>query len=88
MFADRIEEKLPGISVPAMVVHGERDFIVSRRWAAEVARLLRTDRLFAIPGAGHALNYSAPDELMRLIRPFLSERRDPVLASGFSLPDT
>ncbi|HSK75026.1 MAG TPA: alpha/beta hydrolase [Thermoanaerobaculia bacterium] len=73
MFADRIEEKLPEISAPAMVVHGERDFIVPRRWAAEVARLLRTDRLFAIPGAGHALNYSAPDKLMRLIRPFLSE---------------
>ena len=72
MLADRLEEKLPRISAPAMVVHGERDFIVPRRWAAEVARLLRTDRLFAIPGAGHALNYSAPDELMRLIRPFLS----------------
>lgn len=88
MFADRIEEKLPGISAPAMVVHGERDFIVPHRWAAEVARGLRTDRLFAIPGAGHALNYSAPDELMRLIRPFLSEPRPSILASGFPLSDT
>lgn len=73
MFEDRIEEKLPGISAPALVVHGERDFIVPHRWAAEVARRLQTDHLFAIPGAGHALNYSAPDELMRLIRPFLTE---------------
>lgn len=88
MFADRIEEKLPRISAPAMVVHGERDFFVPRRWAAEVARLLRTDRLFAIPRAGHALNYSAPDELMRLIGPFLSEPRAPILASGFLLSDT
>lgn len=73
MFANRIEENLPRIDAPAMVVHGEKDFIVPRRWAEEVARLLRTDRLFTIPGAGHALNYSAPDELMRLIRPFLRE---------------
>lgn len=73
MFAYRIEENLPRIDAPAMVVHGEKDFIVPRRWAEEVARLLRTDRLFTVPGAGHALNYSAPDELMRLIRPFLQE---------------
>lgn len=83
MFADRIEEKLPGISAPAMVVYGERDFFVPRRWATEVARGLRTDRLFAVPGAGHALNYSAPDELMRLLRPFLSE---PHRAAGEGAP--
>lgn len=88
MFADRIEEKLPRISAPALVVYGERDFFVPPRWAAEVARLLRTDRLFAVPRAGHALNYSAPDELMRLIGPFLSGTEPPLLASGLPLSDT
>jgi 2-hydroxy-6-oxonona-2,4-dienedioate hydrolase len=73
MFEDRIEEKLPRIEAPVMVLRGERDRIVPQRWTEEVARLLRTDRLFVIPGAGHALNYSAADALMRLVRPFLRE---------------
>lgn len=73
MFADRIEEKLPKIEAPAMVVRGERDAVIPQGWAEEVARLLGTDRLVVIPDAGHALNYSAADELMRRIRPFLRE---------------
>ncbi|HEV2855844.1 MAG TPA: alpha/beta hydrolase [Thermoanaerobaculia bacterium] len=73
MFRDRIEEKLPRIDAPAMVVRGERDAVIPQPWAEEVARLLGTDRFFVIPDAGHALNYSDADELMRLIRPFLRE---------------
>ena len=73
MFADRIEEKLPKIQAPAMVVRGEKDAVIPQGWAEEVARLLRTDQLVVIPDAGHALNYSAADELMRRIRPFLRE---------------
>ena len=73
MFADRIEEKLPEVKAPAMVVRGERDPVIPQGWAEEAARLLGTDRLVVIPDAGHAVNYSAADELMRRIRPFLSE---------------
>jgi hypothetical protein len=36
-----------------------------------VARKLGAEGVRVIPGAGHALNYSAADELMRMIRPFL-----------------
>jgi pimeloyl-ACP methyl ester carboxylesterase len=73
MFADRIEDKLPRIGVPSLVVRGSRDHLVPKRWTEEVARLLRTDRLFTIPGAGHALNYSAAGELARVLLPFLRE---------------
>lgn len=73
LFVDRIEEKLPKIEAPAMVVRGERDPVIPQGWAEEVARLLRTDRLVVIPDAGHTPNYSAADELMRRIRPFLRE---------------
>ncbi len=73
MFADRIEEKLPKIQAPAMVVRGERDPVIPQAWAEEVARLLGTDQLIVIPDAAHALNYSVADELMRRIRPFLRE---------------
>ncbi len=70
-FADRIEDKLPQVSMPSLVLRGERDAIVPQRWAEEVVRGLDTTDLEVIPGAGHALNYSAADELMRRIGPFL-----------------
>jgi pimeloyl-ACP methyl ester carboxylesterase len=70
-FADRLEDKLPRISSPSLVLRGERDAIVPQRWAEEVARGLDAGRVEVIPGAGHAVNYSAADELMRRIRPFL-----------------
>jgi 2-hydroxy-6-oxonona-2,4-dienedioate hydrolase len=69
--ADRIEDKLPWISMPSLVLRGERDAIVPQRWAEEVARGLCSGGVEVVPGAGHALNYSAADELMRRIRPFL-----------------
>jgi pimeloyl-ACP methyl ester carboxylesterase len=51
-------------------VRGSRDRVVPRAWAEEVARLIPNARLETIKG-GHALNYSAPRELARLVRPFL-----------------
>jgi 2-hydroxy-6-oxonona-2,4-dienedioate hydrolase len=71
---DRIEEKLPGVRVPALVVWGDRDAIVSRRWAEEAARLLPEGRLAVISGAAHTANYSAPTEFARVVRDFLEER--------------
>jgi pimeloyl-ACP methyl ester carboxylesterase len=73
-FEDRIEEKLPRISVPSLVIRGELDAIAPQAWTAEVARLLRAGDVQVIQGKGHALNYSAADELMRIIRPFLRDR--------------
>jgi pimeloyl-ACP methyl ester carboxylesterase len=74
--ADRIEQKLAQISVPSLVVRGERDAVVPQAWAEEVARKLRAGDVRVIRGKGHALNYSAADELMRVIRPFLGPDND------------
>ena len=71
MLEHRIEDTLPLLTAPVMVVRGARDAIVPQRWAEEVARLARAERLIVIPGWGHAVNYSAPLELARVIRPFL-----------------
>jgi 2-hydroxy-6-oxonona-2,4-dienedioate hydrolase len=68
---DRIEDKLPGITAPTLVVRGERDAVVSQRWAEEVARRLPRGELRLVPGAGHAINYSAPDQFVATMRPFL-----------------
>jgi 2-hydroxy-6-oxonona-2,4-dienedioate hydrolase len=69
---DRIEEKLPRVRVPALVVRGSKDPIVPQRWAEEATRLLPDGRLAVIPGAPHTVVYDAPLELARLVRPFLS----------------
>lgn len=68
---DRIEDKLPHVQVPALVVRGSRDPIVPQRWAEEVARLLPEGRLAVIPGAAHTINFAAPSEFVDVIQPFL-----------------
>lgn len=68
---DRVEEKLPHIGQPTLVVRGERDPIVSQGWAEEVARLLPKSRLVIIPGAAHGVNYNSPEQLARITLDFL-----------------
>ncbi|MDQ4105774.1 MAG: alpha/beta hydrolase [Actinomycetota bacterium] len=75
MLEDRIEERLPRIEIPTLVVRGSRDPIVPQRWAEEATDLLPEGRLVVIPGAAHTINYSAPLELSRVVLPFLKEGR-------------
>jgi pimeloyl-ACP methyl ester carboxylesterase len=68
---DPIEERLPRIRVPTLVVSGAHDPIVPRRWAAEATRLLPHGRLAVIEEGAHAVNYDAPDQLASLVCDFL-----------------
>ena len=70
---DPVAETYGQIAVPALVVRGGRDPIVSAPWAEELARLLPRGRLVTLPDAPHAVNFSAPDALARAVRPFLRE---------------
>src|SRR5438477_3369098 len=72
MLQDRIEEKLPHVRMPALVVWGERDPIAPQRWAEEMTRLLPRGRLVVMPGGAHTLNYEAPQEMAQLGRVFLT----------------
>jgi pimeloyl-ACP methyl ester carboxylesterase len=69
--ADRIEEKLPRIQAPTLVVRGERDPIVPQRWAEEVTRLLPRGRLVVIPRGPHCVNYSSAESFARVVADFL-----------------
>jgi 2-hydroxy-6-oxonona-2,4-dienedioate hydrolase len=66
-----IEERLPQVGAPTLVVRGERDPIVSQRWAERVTELLPEGELQVIPKAGHALHFSAASELADLVRDFI-----------------
>jgi pimeloyl-ACP methyl ester carboxylesterase len=78
MLTDRIEDTLPSISAPTLIVRGEKDPLVSTRWIEALARRLSAGRAAAIPDAGHALNYNAPVRVAQLVRDFIrSSRRAP-----------
>lgn len=66
MVRDAPEEKALHVQAPTLVVRGARDPIVPRRWAQELVAALPRGRLVELPGAPHAANYAAPDELARL----------------------
>jgi pimeloyl-ACP methyl ester carboxylesterase len=67
---DPVEQKLARVRAPTLVVRGERDALVPQRWAEEVARLT-SSRLVVIPGAAHAVVYSAAAKLAGVARAFL-----------------
>lgn len=71
-FADRMEEHLPFVRVPTLLVRGARDPIVPQDWVEDVSRLLPQSELVIVPGAAHAVNYNSPDTLATIVRSFLS----------------
>jgi len=76
VLADRIEERLPAIEQPTLVIHAERDGLVSRTWAEEVAKLLPDGRLVIIPDGAHAIPFTQPDLLAGIIGDLLAEERE------------
>lgn len=65
---DRIEERLPRLDVPAVVIRGIHDQICPSRWAQEAAALLPQGRLVTIGGAAHTPHFSHPREVADAIR--------------------
>ena len=74
---DPIEEKLPHMRVPTLVVRGSRDPIATQRWAEEVTGLLPMGRLCVIPGAAHAANYGRAAQFARIVHEFLDDAGRP-----------
>jgi 2-hydroxy-6-oxonona-2,4-dienedioate hydrolase len=70
---DPIEQKLPRIPAPVLVVRGQIDPICRLRWAVEVAGCLPQGRLVEIPAIAHTLVYTAPEQFGQVTRQFLEE---------------
>jgi 2-hydroxy-6-oxonona-2,4-dienedioate hydrolase len=60
MLAHRIEERIPLVSVPVLVVRGELDPVVPRRWARRLVALAPLGTSVEVPGGGHACHYGRP----------------------------
>lgn len=67
---DPIEDHLPHMHIPTLVVRGSRDPIVSQEWAEKVTHLLPDSQLVVIAGAAHAVNFNSPEQLVPLIQSF------------------
>jgi pimeloyl-ACP methyl ester carboxylesterase len=70
MFEHRIEELLPDVKVPTLVVRGARDPIVSQEWAERVSELLPNGRLVIIPRATHTIPFKYAKDLARVVGSF------------------
>jgi 2-hydroxy-6-oxonona-2,4-dienedioate hydrolase len=71
--ADHIEQRLPLIEQPTLVLRGERDGFVSAEWGEQVAALLPRARLVVVPREPHAVHYTRPDLVAAVVARLLFE---------------
>jgi 2-hydroxy-6-oxonona-2,4-dienedioate hydrolase len=69
---DHIEEQLPRIAAPTLIVRGAYDPICPAQWARQLAALPPRGRYVEIAGVAHTLCYTAPVELAAVTREFLA----------------
>jgi 2-hydroxy-6-oxonona-2,4-dienedioate hydrolase len=70
---DRLEDKLPGVVAPTLVVRGPDDPIVSQAWAETVAGLLPAGQLVVTADGAHTLI----GRLVEVALPFLKRHLSP-----------
>lgn len=69
--------RLSRLTVPVLVVRGDRDPVVSAAWAGRIAEMTGGE-LVTLTGAPHAVNWTTAEALAAAVRPFLAEhRQDP-----------
>ncbi|OBB21976.1 alpha/beta hydrolase [Mycolicibacterium peregrinum] len=61
------------ISVPTMIIEGDRDKLLPPGWAAEIAGQIAGARSAVIPGAGHCPQIEQPAALVEVLLEFLKE---------------
>jgi len=64
---------LRSINVPTLVVTGAQDRTIAPRWGRWVAATVPGGRFELLPDCGHVPHQERPEELARIMRPFLAE---------------
>ena len=78
--ADRLEDVLPRVRVPALVVRGEHDPLAPREWTSRIAALLGAPATIEVPGAAHGVNHGAPEALAFIVRELAASLRRATVA--------
>jgi 2-hydroxy-6-oxonona-2,4-dienedioate hydrolase len=71
MMQDKIEEKLPHINLPSLVISGTSDPVTPPYWASELAQLLPQGQLLIFKKLPHAAHYSDAAKLCAVIQQFI-----------------
>jgi pimeloyl-ACP methyl ester carboxylesterase len=71
--AEDIRDVLPCVSVPTLLVYGDRDVRAPITVAEALQSAISGSRLVVIPDAGHVCNVEAPDEFNVAVRDFLHD---------------
>jgi pimeloyl-ACP methyl ester carboxylesterase len=71
--ADPLPHKLTRVQAPTLVVRGDRDPVVSQRWAEEVTALLPRARLQVLTDAPHCVTFTTPQQVAAAVYTFLEE---------------
>ncbi|XP_074473511.1 valacyclovir hydrolase-like [Sebastes fasciatus] len=66
-------ELMPLISCPTLIVHGEKDKMVSISETQVIHKLIKGSRLHLMPNGGHTLHDDYPDEFNKLVEDFLED---------------
>jgi pimeloyl-ACP methyl ester carboxylesterase len=66
-------EAIAGLTMPALVVHGDADTLVPFAWGEELALILPGARLVRCEGSGHNFMVAAPDKANAAVLEFLRE---------------
>ncbi|HVM68493.1 MAG TPA: alpha/beta hydrolase [Gaiellaceae bacterium] len=66
--AHPIEERLPGVQAPTVVVRGAHDRLCPEPWARAAVERLPEASLVTVAGAGHAAHFSHPGEVAAVVR--------------------
>ena len=69
---DHLEEKLPRVRVPTLVMRGEWDALASKRWVELLAASAPFGHHLTLPGGGHAINYDAVEPTAGIVKRFVA----------------
>lgn len=73
MLEHRVDGLLARVAAPVTVVRGSHDPICSARWAERVASGVPAGRLVVVPGAAHAVHWSHPEVVARIVDELIVE---------------
>jgi non-heme chloroperoxidase len=80
ILTDDFSAELAGITVPTLVIWGDKDAVLPREDQEVLTRLIRGSRLIVYPGAGHVFYWEEPTRVAADLTAFTEE-----LASGGAL---
>ena len=68
-----LTEKLSSITVPTMVVWGEKDPVIPVQYADSIVSTIQDCRFYRMDGCGHTPYVEAPDDFVKIVMEFLGK---------------